>query len=88
MGVDYGEAVSDGKVTHPGEFEEMQDFSQGIIRQIADLPEGTTRDKLARQGARLAERVLAKADPESARCHSSTQDGLGPYQTNLSQRRV
>ncbi len=67
VGVDYGEAVSDGKVTHPGEFEEMQDFSQGIVRQIADLPEGATRDKLAEQGARLAERVLAKADPAEIR---------------------
>ncbi len=67
VGVDYGEAVRAGEVINPGEFEEMQDFTQGIVQQVADLPEGAVRGTLADQAARLAERVSAKADPAEIR---------------------
>ena len=67
VGVDYGEAVRAGEVIHPGEFEEMQDFSQGIVQHVADLPEGAAKATLAEQAARLVERVSAKADPAEIR---------------------
>jgi len=67
VGVDYGEAVRNGEVVNPGEFEEMQDFSQGIVQQIADLPEGEARDTLTGQGAQLTAQVSAKADPTVVR---------------------
>ena len=71
VGVDYSEAVSNGKVVNTGEFEEMQDFSQGIVRQISDLPRGDTREALAEQGIQLAKRVSAMADPAEIRSLTS-----------------
>lgn len=71
VGVDYGEAVRAGEVIHPGEFEEMQDFSQGIVQHVADLPEGAAKATLAEQSARLVERVSAKADPAEIRSLTS-----------------
>ncbi|VAW76043.1 Cytochrome c family protein [hydrothermal vent metagenome] len=67
VGADYGEAVSDGSVTNAGEFEEMQDFSQGIVQQIGDLPEGKTQTELIVLGARLAEHVSAMSEPRAIR---------------------
>ncbi len=67
VGVDYGEAVSDGVVINPGEFEEMQDFSQGIVQQINDLPEGQARASLTAMGARLVKGVADMSDPKDIR---------------------
>jgi len=67
VGVDYGEAVRDGKIINPDEFEEMKDFSQGIKQQVVDLPEGETRIKLVGLAARLADGVAAAEDPAEIR---------------------
>ncbi|MEZ5525497.1 MAG: FTR1 family protein [Pseudomonadales bacterium] len=39
IGVDYSEAVSEGRVTHPGEYQEMQEFSQIIADASQQLPQ-------------------------------------------------
>ena len=39
VGVDYGGAVSDGKVINEAEYAEMLDFSAGIVQQLGDLAE-------------------------------------------------
>ncbi len=67
VGVDYGEAVRDGKIINPDEYEEMKDFSQGIKQQVVDLPEGETRVTLVGLAARLADGVAAGADPAEIR---------------------
>ena len=67
VGVDYGKAVSSGEVANPGEFAEMQDFTQGIVKQVADLPEGTTREELITLSRKLAEGVTGKADSAEIR---------------------
>ena len=63
VGVDYAEAVADGQVINPAEYEEMLDFSAGIARHAAELPEGDTRQRLQQQGQTLSELIVAKAAP-------------------------
>ena len=63
VGVDYAEAVADGQVINPAEYEEMIDFSAGIARHTAELPEGDTRQRLQQQGKTLSELIVAKAAP-------------------------
>ncbi|MFQ5644220.1 MAG: FTR1 family protein, partial [Thiogranum sp.] len=61
VGVDYGEAVTDGEVTNPAEYTEMQDFSVGIQQHLVDLPDSTQKATLLEQGERLVELVRNRA---------------------------
>ena len=68
VGVDYGEAVTaEGGIINPDEYEEMKDFSQGIVTQIGELPAGETRERLAGLGERLSAGVMARAAPAEIR---------------------
>ncbi len=63
VGVDYAEAVADGQVINPAEYAEMLDFSAGIVRHTAGLPEGEIRQRLQQQAKTLSEIIVAKAAP-------------------------
>ena len=65
VGVDYAEAIADGQVINPGEYQEMLDFSAGIRQLVAGLPEGDTRTLLQEQAGTLAEQIASKAAPEA-----------------------
>ena len=65
VGVDYAEAIADGQVINPGEYQEMLDFSAGIRQLVAGLPEGDTRTLLQNQAGTLAEQIASKAAPEA-----------------------
>lgn len=62
VGVDYGEAVSDGKVINPGEYGEMQDFSAAIAEQVALLPSFGVQQRLTDEASKLANLVADMAD--------------------------
>ena len=49
VGVDYVEAVRDGRVVNAGEYEEMQEFSAAIAATVARLPAGDAATQLAAQ---------------------------------------
>ncbi len=61
VGVDYAEAVADGKVVNPGEYAEMRDFSAGIVQQAGDLPANDARAQVQRQAGELAKLVGERA---------------------------
>ncbi|HHH43388.1 MAG TPA: c-type cytochrome [Gammaproteobacteria bacterium] len=63
VGVDYAEAVTDGEVTNAAEYTEMQDFTAGIRQQLAELPGGSQKSALLKQGEQLAVLVQDRADP-------------------------
>jgi high-affinity iron transporter len=63
VGVDYGEAVADGAVINPNEYEEMQDFAAGIVQHTRDLPASEVKAGLQRQAGRLTEQIAAKVPP-------------------------
>ncbi len=90
VGVDYSEAVSDGEVINAAEFEEMQDFSQGIVQQIAGLPVGQTRELLSGLSASLAERIGARGDPKEIRALTAEmrQAVIGGYKVTVVPRQA
>jgi len=61
VGVDYAEAVTDGVVTNSAEYSEMQDFTAGIQRQLADLPDSAQKSALLKQGEQLITLVQNKS---------------------------
>ena len=63
VGVDYAEAVADGQVINPGEYQEMLDFSAGIQQLVAGLPVDDNRTLLQGQAGKLAEQIAGKAAP-------------------------
>ena len=67
VGVDYAGAVVDGKVENPAEYNEMRDFSAGILQQINDLPEHPARAELVQQAGELAQLVEQKQSAETIR---------------------
>ena len=63
VGVDYPEAVADGKVINPAEYAEMQEFAQRVAEAIDGLPDGEARAELAALAARLVQLVQDKDAP-------------------------
>ncbi|GJL81652.1 MAG: hypothetical protein DHS20C01_12860 [marine bacterium B5-7] len=61
VGVDYSEAVADGRVINQDEYQEMLDFSAGIQQLVAGLPEDDTRVLLREQASMLSKRIAGKA---------------------------
>jgi len=61
IGVDYAEAVAQGEIISQGEYEEMQDFSQGIAQQIDDLAPGENKTRLLTQSQQLIALIEGKA---------------------------
>jgi len=63
MGVDYSNAVSNGKVISTSEYAEMQEFAANIRNGIGQLPVSKGSKKLAIMSHQLQAAVSAKADP-------------------------
>ncbi|HEU4618981.1 MAG TPA: cytochrome c/FTR1 family iron permease [Gammaproteobacteria bacterium] len=63
VGVDYAGAVSDGRISSPSEYAEMQEFASRIGAATADLPETDAKPQLASLAADLRREVEAKAEP-------------------------
>ena len=62
MGVDYEEAVVDGKVINDAEYAEMQEFASAIQSQVAALPGDEVVAGLKMQALTLADLVADKKD--------------------------
>lgn len=67
IGVDYAGAVDQGEVINPGEYAEMQDFSQGIAQQVAALAAGEHKDALLDQSQQLVRLIGTRADAATVR---------------------
>ncbi|HHJ14082.1 MAG TPA: c-type cytochrome [Gammaproteobacteria bacterium] len=67
VGVDYGEAVQNGEIIHPGEYQEMQDFAAGIANHVAALPEGRPREALLRLSGELSQVIAARGSAVEVR---------------------
>lgn len=67
IGVDYAEAVARGEIINPGEYEEMQDFAQGIAQIIDDLGPGEHKARLFDQSQQLIALIEGKADATAIR---------------------
>ena len=61
IGVDYRQAVADGKVANPAEYGEMQDFAAAVVEQVQQLPPGETRKTLTRQANALSLMIAGRA---------------------------
>lgn len=67
VGVDYVEAVRDGKVVNAAEYAEMREFGSAIAATVAQLPAGPESAELAAQARSLQDLVAAQASPEEVR---------------------
>ena len=61
VGVDYPEAVADGKVKNEEEYKEMLEFSTQVAMLMKTLPANSRQTALVAEAERLARRVNAKA---------------------------
>lgn len=61
IGVDYPEAVENGKVKNEEEYKEMQEFTGQVVALLEALPSVPQQPQLAAQGQNLAKLVLDKA---------------------------
>lgn len=65
VGVDYAEAVSEGRVINAAEYAEMQDFAAGILQQSGDLPANSARAGLQQQAGELSRLIGLRAPASS-----------------------
>ncbi len=65
LAVDYGGAVSDGKVQKASEYEEMKEFAATAAQQLAALPSTSALPDLQRQAKALGDLIAAKADAKA-----------------------
>jgi len=65
VGVDYPEAVADGKVRNADEYKEMVEFTGQVRTRIEGLAANARKTTLAAQAAALAKLVQSKAEPEA-----------------------
>ena len=65
LAVDYGGAVSDGKVQKASEYEEMKEFAATAAQQLAALPSTPALPDLQRQAKALGDLIAAKADAKA-----------------------
>jgi high-affinity iron transporter len=63
VGVDYAEAIDDGKVVNAGEYEEMNEFAGAIVTIISALPWHETKAPLQQEAAALKVAIEAKRSP-------------------------
>jgi high-affinity iron transporter len=63
VAVDYGGAVSNGKVASPSEYAEMREFSASVRERIGALPANPAKAQLLASAARLQDAVERKAPP-------------------------
>ncbi|HEX7054365.1 MAG TPA: cytochrome c/FTR1 family iron permease [Burkholderiales bacterium] len=65
IGVDYPEAVADGKVVNPDEYKEMLEFTAQVSSRVAALPDNAGKKALQSQAAALQKLVQDKAGAAS-----------------------
>ena len=65
VAVDYGGAVSNGRIASAAEYAEMSEFSATIQRSIAALPPVPARARLLSEAQALRGLIAAKAAPET-----------------------
>jgi high-affinity iron transporter len=61
IAVDYGGAVSGGKVVSASEYTEMREFSGSVAERLAALPTNPAKARLVRQGMRVRSAIEHKA---------------------------
>ena len=61
IGVDYPEAVEDGKIKNEDEYKEMLEFTAQIAEQVRGLPESSKKTALVADAAALAKLVQDRA---------------------------
>lgn len=61
IGVDYSEAVADGRIVNQAEYREMQDFSAMLVSQGSDLPPAADRQAFQATADELQAAVESKA---------------------------
>lgn len=63
VGVDYAEAVVDGKVINGGEYKEMEEFAGAIVTAVDALPWNESKAPLQQEAAALAVAISVKRSP-------------------------
>ena len=63
IGVDYPEAIEEGKVKNPDEYQEMLEFTAQVTRRIGLLPDNPGRKNLLGEATGLERLVKQKAEP-------------------------
>ena len=63
IAVDYREAVADGRVKNPLEYDEMREFSATAAANLATLPEKPERARLLAQAKALQASIADKSEP-------------------------
>ena len=77
IAVDYREAVADGKIVNPAEYQEMVEFSGSVSDRLATLPTGPKRDALIADAGALQAAIADKAPPPAIADRARTlADGL------------
>ncbi|WP_237066797.1 cytochrome c/FTR1 family iron permease [Microbulbifer guangxiensis] len=71
IGVDYPEAVADGKIINAGEYEEMEEFSQLLSDTSARLGRSPAADAIRSEAAALQAAIQAKATLAVIKGHTS-----------------
>jgi high-affinity iron transporter len=72
VGVDYPEAVADGKIRNVDEYKEMQEFAAQVSARLKDLPENPAKAGLLGQSEALAKLVASKAPPPAVAATSGS----------------
>ncbi|WP_068092672.1 cytochrome c/FTR1 family iron permease [Novosphingobium rosa] len=85
MAVDYGGAVSGGKIKSASEYSEMTEFAASVSARLAALPPTPERSKLIDRAARLQAVVAAKGSPNQVAdlAHGLAADLLKAYPVPL-----
>ena len=63
VGVDYAEAIEEGKVINAGEYEEMNEFAGAIVTTISALPWHEAKSPLQQEAAALKVAIETKRPP-------------------------
>lgn len=75
VAVDYGAAVSEGKITNQDEYAEMLEFVQAAQRQLGELPETKDKSQLQQTAAALASVIASKGLPSEVANHARALAG-------------
>ena len=63
IGVDYREAVADGRIVNPLEYDEMVEFSSSVSSKLTALPDNSAKAGLVADAKALEAAIAAKAEP-------------------------
>ena len=90
LGVDYPAAVQDGEIVHAAEYQEMQDFSAGILQQIERLPEQAGKNSLFAQAQQLTELIDQRGSASEVAALTGTMRMalINNYQVTVVPRKV